>query len=82
MWNDEFELPDGFYSVPDIEDYIEYIIKRHETLTTNPLIHVYINRINNINKLNGINRVVLKMENGYKLELQMPEIVKLFASTE
>ena len=26
-WNDEFELLDGYYSVPDIQDYIEYIIK-------------------------------------------------------
>ena len=26
-WNDEFELPDGSYSVSNIEDYIEYIIK-------------------------------------------------------
>ena len=24
-WYDEFELPDGSYSVSDIEDYIEYI---------------------------------------------------------
>ena len=31
-WNDEFELPDGSYSVSDIQDYIEYIIKKHETL--------------------------------------------------
>ena len=23
MWNDEFELPDSFYSVPDVQDYIE-----------------------------------------------------------
>ena len=31
--NDEFELPDGSYSVSDIRDYIEYIIKKHyETL--------------------------------------------------
>ena len=29
-WNDEFELPDGFYSVSDIQDYIECIIKKHE----------------------------------------------------
>ena len=29
-WNDEFELPDGFYSVSDIHAYIEYIIKIHE----------------------------------------------------
>ena len=26
-WNDEFELPDGSYSVSDIQDYIEYIIR-------------------------------------------------------
>ena len=26
-WNDELELPDGSYSVTDIQDYIEYIIK-------------------------------------------------------
>ena len=26
-WNDEFELPDGSYSVSDIQDYIEFIIK-------------------------------------------------------
>ena len=24
-WNDEFELTDGFYSVSDIQDYIEYV---------------------------------------------------------
>ena len=24
-WNDEFELPDGSYSVSDIQDYFEYI---------------------------------------------------------
>ena len=46
-WNDEFELPDGSYSVSDIQDYIEYIIKKLETLTAKPHIHVYINRINN-----------------------------------
>ena len=33
-WNDEFELPDASYSVSDIQDYIEYIIKMHEALTT------------------------------------------------
>ena len=46
-WNLEFELSDGSYSVSDIQDYIEYIIKKHEKLTTITLIHVYINRINN-----------------------------------
>ena len=45
--NDEFELPDGSYYVSHIQDGIKYIIKKHETLTTIPLNHVYINRINN-----------------------------------
>ena len=53
-WNNEFELPDGSYYFSDIQDYIEYIIKKHETLTTIPPIHVYINRINN--------RLVFKIE--------------------
>ena len=44
-WNDEFELPCGSYSVSDIQDYIEYIIKDHETLPINPPIHIYINRL-------------------------------------
>ena len=46
-WNDEFELPDGSYSVSDIQHYIDFIIKKHKTLTRIPPIHVYINRINN-----------------------------------
>ena len=27
-WNDEFKLPDGSYSVSDIQDYFEYIKKK------------------------------------------------------
>ena len=27
-WNEEFELPDGSYSVSDIQDYFEYILKK------------------------------------------------------
>ena len=41
----------------DIQNYVKYIIKKHETLTDNHLIHIYINRINN--------RLVLKMKGGY-----------------
>ena len=32
-WNDTFDLPDGSYSIADIQDYFEFIIKKHETLT-------------------------------------------------
>ena len=73
-WNFESELPDGSYSVSDTQDYIEYIIKKHEILTTIHPIHVYINRINN--------RQVFKIKDGYKLELLTPETMKLFGSTK
>ena len=74
IWNDEFELPDGSYSVSDVQDYIKFIIKKHEILTAIPPIHVYINKINN--------RLVFKIKDGYKLELQTPETMKLFGSTK
>ena len=46
-WNEKFKLPDGSYSVSDIQDYFEYIIKKHETVTNNPSIMIYVNRIEN-----------------------------------
>ena len=48
--------------------------KKHETFPTNPPIHIYINRINN--------RLVFKIKDGYKLELQTPETMKLYGSTK
>ena len=50
------------------------VLKKHEKLTTNLLIHVYIIRINN--------RLVFKIKDGYKLELQTLETMKLFGSTK
>ena len=38
-WNDKFELPDGSYSVSDIQNYFEYILKKHEKILIN---HRYI----------------------------------------
>ena len=35
-WSDEFELPDGSYSVSDIQDYFEYILKKHSESVDNP----------------------------------------------
>ena len=58
----------------DIHDYIEYITKKHEALTTTPPTYVYIDRINN--------RLVFKIKDGYMLELQTPETMKLFGSTK
>ena len=44
-WNDEFDLPDGSYSVSDIQDYFEYIIKKHETIADNPPVQIYMSKI-------------------------------------
>ena len=44
-WNNEFNLPDGSYSVSDIQDYFEYVIKKHETIADNPYVQMYVNKI-------------------------------------
>ena len=73
-WNDTFDLPDGSYSISDIQDYFEFIIKKYETLTENPPIQIYPNKIKN--------RIVFKIKTGYKLELLTPETMKLLGSTK
>ena len=35
-WNNTFDLHDGPYSIADSQNYFEFIIKKHETLTENP----------------------------------------------
>ena len=66
-WNDA--LPDRSYSVANIQDYFEFIIKKHETLTENPPVQIY-------------PRIVFKIKTGYKLELLSPETMKLLGSTK
>ena len=34
-WNNKFELPDGSYSVSDIKDYFEYILKNMKRILIN-----------------------------------------------
>ena len=43
--SEKFELPDGSYSVSDIQDYFEYILKKHSESVDNPSNRMYINRI-------------------------------------
>ena len=71
-WNDTFDLPDGSYSISDIQDYFEFIIKKHETLTENPPIQIYPNKIKN--------RIVFKIKTGCKLELLTPETMILLGN--
>ena len=68
-WNDTFDLPDGSYSISDIQDYLEFIIKKHETLTENLPVQIYVKRIKN--------RIVFKIKMGYKVELLTSEKMRL-----
>ena len=63
-WSEEFELPDGSYSVSDIQDYFEYILKKHSESVDNPSIRIYVNKIET--------RITFKIKNGYYLELLTP----------
>ena len=71
-WNETFDLPDGLHNISEIQDYIEYIIKKHETIGENAPILIYPNTINN--------RIVFKIKSGYKLELLSKETMKLLGS--
>ena len=73
-WNEGFELPNGSYSISDIHDYFEYILKEHGENVNNPLIRIYVNKIEN--------RITFQIKTGYYLELLTPETMKLLGSTE
>ena len=56
-----------------MQDYFEYIIKKHETITDeNSPIKLYVNKIKN--------RIVFKIKSGYKLGLVSEETMKLGSS--
>ena len=73
-WNDTFDLPDSSYSLADIQDYFEFIIEKHETLTENPPVQIYPNKIKNM--------VLSKIKTGYKLEMLSAETVKLLGNAK
>ena len=73
-WNDKFESPDGSYSASNIQDYFEYILKKHGENIDNPSVKIYVNKIEN--------RITFRIKNGYSLELLTPETMKLLGSTE
>ena len=73
-WDDKFDLPDESYSIAGTQEYYEFIILKHETLTENPPIQIYPNKIKN--------RIVLKVKTGYKLVLLSPETMKSLESTK
>ena len=67
-------MPDGSYSVSDMQDYSEFIIKKHETLVENSPIQIYPNKIKN--------SIVFKIKTGYKLEVLSSETMKLLGSAK
>ena len=73
-WSDEFELPDGSNSVSDIQDYFEYILKKHSESVDDPPIEIFVSK--------NENRITFKIKNGYYLELLTSETMKLLGSTE
>ena len=46
-WIDKFKLPDVSYFVSDIQDYFQYIIKKHETVANSPPMRIHVNKIEN-----------------------------------
>ena len=54
-WSEEFKLPHGSYSASDIQDYFEYILKKHSESFDNPSIRIYVNKIEN--------RITFKIKN-------------------
>ena len=60
-WSDEFQLPDGSYSISDIDDYLKHVLKKHSENVDDPPSKIYANKIEN--------RVIFKIKKGYYLEL-------------
>ena len=73
-WNDKFELPDGLYSLSNIQDYFEYILKKHGENIDKPSVQIYVSKIED--------RITFQITHGYSLELLTPETMKLLESTE
>ena len=74
MGDEEFKLPDGSYFVSDIQDYCEYIIKKHQRLTCNPSRRLYVNKKEKT--------ITSKIKTGYYIELLTPQTMHLLGSTK
>ena len=62
------------YSISDIQDYFEYILKKHGEDIDKPSVQIYVNKIEN--------RVTFKIKNGYSLERLTPHRMKLLGRIE
>ena len=73
-WNDKFQSTGRSYSLSDIQDYFEYILKKHGENIDNPSVKIYVNKIEN--------RITFRIKTGCSLELLTSETMKLLGSTE
>ena len=64
----------GSYSVPNIKDYFEYIIKNYGNNADNLPIRIYVNKIGN--------RITFEIKLWYYVELLTFETTKLFKTTK
>ena len=58
----------------NIQDYFQYILKKHGENVDKPSIQIYVNKIKN--------RITFKVKNGYSLELLIKDTMKLLGSTK
>ena len=72
-WNEKFELLDGSYSVSNIQDYFKHITKKHEIVTDNLPIRIYVNQIKN--------KITFRIKTKYYLEPLMPGMMSTISKT-
>ena len=68
----KFKLLDGSYSVSDMQDYFECILKKHGEDIHEQSVQIYVNKIENT--------VTFKIKNGFSIELLTSETMKLLVS--
>ena len=71
-WDKKLKVPTESYSVLDIPDYCEYILKKHGENTDNPSIWIYVKKIEN--------RITFKAR--YYLKLSTAKTIKLLGNTK
>ena len=70
----KFELPDGLYSVSYNQGDLSYTTKKHQTVTNNPLIRIYVNKIEN--------RITFKIKTVYCGKRLTSKTMKLLGRTK
>ena len=73
-WNHKLKLPDGLYSISDIQDFFQYIVEKHVEKNNNHSIRIYSNKIEN--------GLTFKIKTVYYFELLTSQTMELLGRTE